>query len=316
MKKEVFLTLAILIAVLSSCSLFNNEVRNEGIYILDWFAEAVYVIDSTLVSSSMPLLLAGDGPSDIVVNDSNIFIANSGYGGEASIQKFSLDGNLLLEKVTGENTSPGYLEFDDENIYMSLWLDNSVAVMEKESLSLVKTITGIKAPQELVLYENYLYVGSSDISASGSIYKIDLETWALSSIEVGSNPSYIDISDNNEIFVSCVGDYDSIKGKVVKIVEESVVDRVNFNSYLGKVKCFDEYVIVLDAMNAYLLSSDDLSIIDTINMSSPSDVDLMNDKVIFSTHVGKMYVSDKTSVTEVTEFGSEYGFKTIEMFIK
>ncbi|HAV92335.1 TPA: hypothetical protein DCW38_04055 [candidate division WOR-3 bacterium] len=315
MKRTIY-SVAIAIIILSSCSLRHDDVQS-SIYILDWYAEAVYVMDSTLVSSTDPLLLAGDGPSDIIVDDNNIFISNSGYGGNASIQKFSLDGDLILEKTTGEMTSPGYLEECDDNIYLSLWLDNSVLVMDKESLETVKTITGVAAPQEIARDGEFIYIGSNNVSETASIYKVNTATWEKTEIESGSNPSFIDISDEKDVFVSCVGDYNSIYGSIIKISNDSVVKRTSFNSYLGKVKCIDGFVIVLDAMeNAYLLSAEDLSIIDTIRVSSPSDVERINDKVIFSTNVGKMYVSDLSSVADVTEVEPEYGFKTSEMFVK
>ncbi|MGE3062621.1 MAG: YncE family protein [bacterium] len=314
--KNKILIVVLITAGIYSCSI-HNEVRNSGIYILDWYAEAVYVMDSTLLSTTEPLLLAGDGPSDIIVDDNNIFISNSGYGGNASVQKFSLTGDLILEKTTGEMTSPGYLEDDDENIYLSLWLDNSVIVMEKESLKTVKTITGLAAPQEIVRDGNIIYIGSNNVSETASIYKVNTDTWEKREIKSGSNPSYIDISDNKDIFVSCVGDYNSIDGSIIKISNDSIIHKTNFNSFLGKVKCIDGFVIVLDAMeNAYILSSEDLSIIDTIEISSPSDVERVNDKVIFSTNVGKMYVSDLSSITEVVEIEPEYGFKTSEIFVR
>ena len=316
MKKMIYPVLATLSFILFSCSMNNNE-KSSGIYILDWYAEAVYVMDTTLSASTDPLLLTGDGPSDIAVDDNAIFISNSGYGGDATVQKFSLSGDLLVEKKTGEMTSPGYIEIDDEYIYTSLWLDNSVAVMEKESLNTVKTISGLSAPQEIVKHGDCLYIGSNNISAAGSIYEVKIDGFEISSIEVGSNPSFLDISEDGVIFVSCCGDYNSIYGSIVRISDNQVTHKTDFNSFLGKIKCIDEFVIVLDAMNtAYVLSKEDLSVIDTIDISSLSDVELMNDKVIFSTNVGKMYVADKSSLTDVTEVLPEYGFKTSEMYVK
>lgn len=314
--KKAFLFLAAAVFILSSCALAHND-KKSSIYVLDWSAEAVYVMDSFLTASPEPLIVTGDGPSDIVADDDFIYVSNSGYGGEASVQKYSSEGDLLCERMTGEMTSPGYIEQDEKRLFLSLWLDNSVLSLFKDSLSEERKISGIPAPQELLYDEGILYAGTNEYSSDASVYMIDTDDWSVSSVEAGMNPSYIDISDDNTLFVSCVGDYNSVNGSVVAIKGDSVIMKRSFGSFLGKIKWTDGFVFVLDAMeNCYVLSDEDLSVIETLFVQSPSDIEVFNGKAIIPTNVGKMYVAELSSLTEVTEVEPEPGFKVSELFLK
>ncbi|MDD3803528.1 MAG: hypothetical protein PHW02_03960 [bacterium] len=314
--KKAFGILTLILLVIS-CTLSESPV-DTAVYILDWSAEALYVADSTLTFSAEPLLLAGDGPSDIVADDEFVFVSNSGYGGESSVQKFSLEGELLAEEKTGEMTSPGYLEINENHLFMSLWLDNSVKVMTKDSLKEVQTITGVLGPQELLLNGDALYIGSNDIDSCAVIYKVSISDWSKREIEVGPNPSFLDMSDDcGDIFVSCLGDYDKQFGSVVKLTGDSVVERREFGSYLWKIKCAGEYLLVIDAYeNCYVLNQIDLTVVDTLFLQSVSDVEVFNSNVIFATNVGKVYLSDLSSITEVTEVLPEPGYKASEIYVK
>lgn len=316
--KKLFVILPVLLILLLniSCSLFQNEKLESSIYILDWEKEAVYTIDSLFELEIEPLLITGTAPTDIYIDDKNIFITNSGFGGIPTIEKFDLSGNKISQIERGNLSSPAYIEGNQDYIFVTDWLSNSILKIDKENFSIIDSLS-VVAPQEIVYKDGFLYVGSNNTSLNGHIYKIseDFEN-VETDLAKGSNPSYLDLDDKSTIYVSLVGNYNDIKGKIKKVKDGVDVDSLGFDNFLGKIKVVEDKIFLTDIFNKLYILDTDLNLIKTLEIPSPSDIEYFKGKVVVSTNVGKLYLIDFSELTLVDSLSYEIPLKVAEMFVK
>uniref|UniRef100_A0A7C3J5M7 YncE family protein n=1 Tax=candidate division WOR-3 bacterium TaxID=2052148 RepID=A0A7C3J5M7_UNCW3 len=317
MKKNFFILSILSILLFSiSCSLLKKEPSENSIYILDWEKEAVYTVDSLFKLKTTPLLTTGTAPTDIYVDENNIYITNSGFGGVPSIEKYDISGNKIAQIERGDLSSPAYIDGNENYIFVTDWLSNSFLKIEKSSFSIVDSIS-LTAPQEVVYKDGFLYVGSNNTSLTGHIYKISEDFKNVETdLSKGSNPSYLDIDDDNNIYVSLVGNYDDIKGKIKKIKNGVDLDSLSFETYLGKVKVVEDKIFLTDIFSKLYILDKDLNILNTINIPSPSDIEYFKGKIVVSTNVGKIYLVDFSELTLYDSLDYEIPLKVAEMFVK
>ncbi|MEO0288242.1 MAG: hypothetical protein ABIN00_01175 [candidate division WOR-3 bacterium] len=312
----VILSVSLILLLNISCTLFKTEKMESSIYILDWEKEAVYTIDSLFQIGTTPLLITGSAPTDVYVDDGNIYITNSGFGGIPTIEKFDLSGNKIAQIERGELSSPAYIEGNQDYIFVTDWLSNSILKIEKKNFSIVDSLS-VTAPQEVVYRDGFLYVGSNNTSLNGHIYKISEDFKNLETdLAKGSNPSYLDLDENNQIYVSLVGNYNDIKGKIKKVKDGVDVDSLGFDNFLGKVKVVEDKIFITDIYNKLYILDSDLNLIKTIEIPSPSDIEYFKGKVVVSTNVGKLYLIDFSELTLVDSLSYEIPLKVAEMFVK
>ncbi|MEO0281234.1 MAG: hypothetical protein ABIN05_02660 [candidate division WOR-3 bacterium] len=316
--KKVFAVLSVLLILLLSisCSLFKNEKVESSIYILDWEKESVYTVDSLFQLQITPLLITGSAPTDIYVDDKNIYITNSGFGGIPTIEKFDLSGNKISQIERGDLSSPAYIEGNQNYIFVTDWLSNSILKIEKENFLIVDSLS-VTAPQEVVYRDGFLYVGSNNTSLNGHIYKISEDFQNVETdLAKGSNPSYLDLDENDQIYVSLVGNYNDIKGKIKKVKDGVDVDSLEFDNFLGKIKVIEDKLFLTDIFNKLYILDTDLNLIKTLEIPSPSDIEYFKGKVVVSTNVGKLYLVDFPELTLVDSLSYEIPLKVAEMFVK
>lgn len=315
MKKRITF-LSFLILLLISCSIFKNEQVQNSIYILDWEKEAVYTIDSVFQLQPDPFLITGSAPTDIYVDNENIYITNSGFGGVPTIEKFDLSGNKIAQIERGDLSSPAYIEGNKDYIFVTDWLSNSILKIDKKNFLIVDSLS-VTAPQEVIYRDGFLYVGSNNISLNGHIYKISED---FKNVETdfakGSNPSYLDIDQNGVIYVSLVGNYNDIKGKIKKVKDGIDLDSLESDNFLGKVKVVEDKIFLTDIFSKLYILDKDLNLIKTIEIPSPSDIEYFKGKVVVSTNVGKLYLVDFSELKLVDSLTYEIPLKVAEMFVK
>lgn len=317
MKKDFLISSFLFVLIFSiSCSLLKKEPFENSVYILDWEKEAVYIVDSLFNLETTPLLTTGTAPTDIFVDESNIYITNSGFGGVPSIEKYDLSGKRISQIERGDLSSPAYISGSKDYIFVTDWLSNSLLKIEKTTFSIVDSLT-LTAPQEIVYKDGFLYVGSNNTSLTGHIYKISEDFKNVETdLAKGSNPSYLDIDDENNIYVSLVGNYDDIKGKIKKIKNGAELDSLSFENYLGKVKVVEDKIFLLDIFSKLYILDKDLNILNTLNIPSPSDIEYFKGKIVISTNVGKIYLIDFLELTTLDSLDFEIPLKVAEMFVK
>lgn len=317
MKKDFLISSFLFVLIFSiSCSLLKKEPFENSVYILDWEKEAVYIVDSLFNLETTPLLTTGTAPTDIFVDESNIYITNSGFGGVPSIEKYDLSGKRISQIERGDLSSPAYISGSKDYIFVTDWLSNSLLKIEKTTFSIVDSLT-LTAPQEIVYKDGFLYVGSNNTSLTGHIYKISEDFKNVETdLAKGSNPSYLDIDGENNIYVSLVGNYDDIKGKIKKIKNGVELDSLSFENYLGKVKVVEDKIFLLDIFSKLYILDKDLNILNTLNIPSPSDIEYFKGKIVISTNVGKIYLIDFLELTTLDSLDFEIPLKVAEMFVK
>ncbi len=315
MKRKLFVV--ILLVFLFSCSILKNAPSFKTIYLLDWEKESVWLIDSTFnLVSQDPFIIAGDAPTDIFVDDENIFITNSGFRGTPTIQKYDLSGKKLSEIIRGDNSSPAYMASNENYLFVGDWLSNSLLKIDKKSFQIVDSLE-VVSPQEIIYKDSYLYVGSNNVSENGFIYKISEDFKEVTKdIAKGSNPSYLDIDDEKNLYVSLVGNYNNIYGKVKKIVGTTEVDSLSFDTFLGKIKVIEDKIFVSNIFDKVYVLDKDLNIIKTFNIPSCSDLEYFKDKVVVSTNTGKIYLIDFPTLESIDSLEFSLSFKIAEMFVK
>ena len=128
-------------------------------------------------------------------------------------------------------TSPRYLlPINDQKAYVSDLYANAISIVDLQNHSIIREIELMGWSEEMVLVENIAYVTVRDNSF---LYLIDTEDDILvDSIEVGFNPSTIQVDRDNNIWVLCSGDpLNQILGGLYQIDPDSksVLQKFQFN---------------------------------------------------------------------------------------
>lgn len=305
MKRIFIITLLLSAAVSFSCTLLNNE-SGEGIYVLDWEREAVYRMGYDFDFYEDVVCLAGTAPTSMIIYNDNIYIANSGFGGDASIQSFSLKGKGSQTRILKEGSSPAFMAADEDYIYLSLWGADELIVINPESLSIEKEITGIKSPQGVFMDENIIYVGSTSASPDAKVYKIFKNTWIVDSITAGSSPSWV-AKNGSSIYALCAGNFDEEKGKIVRIEGDAAEEVVSFDSYPYRLYSNGTYLYALDYSGyVFKINAMTRSVSDSLQIESPSALAFTNDKIIAGTNGAGIYLINLTTFTKVDSVQSDF----------
>ncbi len=317
MKKLIFL---LMILVFLSCSLFDKDLSEEenvneditikgNVYILDWLAEGIFVMDSSYTVSNMLLLLSGTAPSDFFIYDDDIYVSNSGFGGTPLIQKFDIDGNELYTYETAEYSSPAGIGVDDNYVYIALFGTNEILILNKNDLTIKNTITLKESPYQILVDNEIIYIGTSAYSGVNKyIYIVNAENFSLDSINVGNNPCYMVKDNNDNIYVSCTGNvFEGINGGIAILKNGTLISKTNINSCPGKIAEMDNYIFFLNnyteeevfSSNVMYMNKDNIDNGTVININGLSDIFVYENRINIMTNSEKLYLIDITKLTEV-----------------
>lgn len=324
MKRILFI---LIIAVLfSSCSLLYQLISKApvdgSIYVMDWEKEAVYRLDS-LYNSEM-VFNTGAAPSDFIIHNEQFIVSNSGFGGTPSIDIYTMDGVKTDSFLPAAGSSPAGITCDDNYIYTALWDSGELLVLDRETLDEVERLE-VPAAWSVLALEGYVYIGTSPYAyTSEYLYTSEIGKWELDSIRTGNNPAYLE-SDAGRVFVSCVGNsFSGITGSIQRIEGGEVVEKRDFDSYPGKIDVTDEGLFITNSFyqdsllqyNVQLLNKEDLSTTETYDITSPSDMEQFNDKLIVGTNSGEIYVIELSALTEFISAESDMNLKTGKIEVK
>lgn len=302
MKKLIPVMLILLTA--ASCILFPY-IKGEGdVYVLDWSAEAVYVMDTTYAITG-PLLLTGTSPSDIFIDNDEIFISNSGFGGTPLVQKFDMEGNELASYECSEASSPAGIAAYGDYVFAALWGSSEILVLNRQDLSMHSIIPVKDEPYTIFIYNDKLYIGTSGYSEPAHyVYTLNPGNMTLDSIETGNNPTYF-YEYNTDIYVSCTGniftgiggDFARIRGNAVdkRFSTEHNPDR--FTMDYNAIIAIETYLENDIAKSNIFVMDVDSQISGTISVDGAAEIFQYKNKIHVLNNNGAIYIADIPSLT-------------------
>ncbi len=320
--RRLAVVLALTALLISSCSLFVKQHTADSLYILDWMNEAVYTMDKEFNAGTSPLCATGTAPSAIKADGDGIFISNSGFGGQPSVMKYNEEGNLTATYNAPENSSPSGIDIDSRYVYVGLWGSGSIAVLDKDSLALVRMITGIRSPWDILVNDNKIYAGTSDWAGFNYLYIIDTGDWTVDSVEAGLNPTYLSLY-NDRVYVSCTGNsFEGINGSIAVIENSERMMSAALQSSPANILAAEDCILAANGYtdnddayisNVLVIDRHDLSIIDTLNLNQVSCFAPLDNKIIAGSNAGKIYVIDLETLTETDLFTLSQGIYAADM---
>lgn len=162
----------------------------------------------------------GDTANDILAYGSKIYI--TAYGSGVLYVTDAL-GAIVKEIKLTDYTSPRCLTAANGNVYVSYY-DGAVAQLDTASFS-VKTASCGLNPEELKVANDKLYVSVSegmswpDYGKTVGIY--DASTMdPIKTIEIGLNPSPMEVNSKESVYVICNGDYGMVTPSL-KVINSS-----------------------------------------------------------------------------------------------
>ncbi len=168
-------------------------------------------------------------PNDIKIHNQRAYVVNSGLN---EIRVIDLATLSLVNTIDlGSGTNPWSIEFVNDSLAaVSLWLTNSVALVNVNQGQVVQIIPVGVTPQGMAVLGGLLYVANAGFVAPGqfdpgTLSVVDLTTFqVVDTIAVGLNPQAVQIYGSDRVVVVCSGDYGTVGSEldVVDAARDSV----------------------------------------------------------------------------------------------
>lgn len=223
MRKNLILLLLLLITVINYQGCNRDEVVNpnlpaktdiEGVYVLSegGFASGTaklsyYSIkrDTFFLNIFNPGNL-GLFPDGLIIKDNYLFIAEQGsYGNAGTIYKTDTNGTVVISNQVGIN--PYSIAYSNDKLYITNGPAGNVSVLNKNTLAEIKTVQVGVFPQEILSYNNYVFVcntsmflGNKDSTVSVIDSRTDQE---IKKLAVKRDPSALAITNDLKLLVGC-----------------------------------------------------------------------------------------------------------------
>lgn len=157
-------------------------------------------------------------PDGLVLHNDNLYLTEQGnFSASGRIYKLDTLGNVLSSAIVG--TNPYSLTISNNKIYITNGPASNVSVLNLSNFSLIKTISVGVYPQEIISFNNRVFVANNSRfggNADSTISVIDANTDSLiHTIIVRKDPSSLAISNDNHLLVGCPGNANV--GRIFKI---------------------------------------------------------------------------------------------------
>ena len=139
-----------------------------------------------------------------------------------------------MKNENNENKEPRFITAYKDKIYITSTFDDTVTRIDTTTLNIEATVTVGLDPEGIIAGNGKLYVANSGgwSGFNNTLSIIDIETFSVvDEIEVGLNPTYLDIDNKGNIYISAFGNfvdapalfqkYDPITGVVTTIEDIS-----------------------------------------------------------------------------------------------
>lgn len=163
----------------------------------------------------------GTWGNDMIIYGSKMYVVVN-YNGYLEVA----DANTVksIKKIDlksgGSSLYPRFAAPYKNKVYVSCW-DGTVAVVDTASLVIDKFIKVGKNPEQMIIIGSNMYVANSGGISPGfdsTVSVIDLNTQTeVKKFTVGVNPTSLTSDPEGNIYVGCIGNYDDIPAKLVKL---------------------------------------------------------------------------------------------------
>lgn len=205
-----------------------------------------YSLDSNKIAKDIFLLVNGQGlgdtGNDMIVFGDNIFVSVEESACVSVINKNT--GKLVKRIATvdanGTNRTPFALEKSDSKVFVSTY-DGHVLSINPSTLTIEKTCSVGRNPEDLCYCNGYLYVSNSGgLEYTSGNYDTTVSVVNTSTmqeekrISVGKNPGQIKKINSSLIGVIVRGDYSNVKFLTINTSTQSIA-----NTFLIPMSSFD-----------------------------------------------------------------------------
>lgn len=186
----------------------------------------------------------GDTGNDLLLYGGKLYIVMNGSGFVEVLD--ALTGKNLKSisflRTGNVNRQPRFIVTYNNKVLVSAY-DNTVNVIDTASLAIEKEITVGANPEMMAVWGDKLYIANS--GGYNPVFDSTISVVSLSSqselqkIKVGVNPYSVVADSAGNIYVSCIGNYNNIGPKLVKVstATNSVVKSTD--TAVGKLRYFD-----------------------------------------------------------------------------
>lgn len=216
-------------------------------YVINTSAETLSRINLTTGYVANDILPLGSDissyPNQIIVRDTLAYILCSGTN-EIQIINIKTETTVGWIDLPGGSNPFNMAFLDDQYLYVTLLLDNSLAKVDVIARQVTKVTSIGQSPEGILLFDNKAFVAitafdfGSYTYGQGLVAVYDVTTdQIVDEIEVGKNPQYLDFDQRGMIHVSCTGDYGAFPGKayIINPHDYSVVDSLALGGQPGRI---------------------------------------------------------------------------------
>jgi len=145
-------------------------------------------------------------PDGLILKDNFLFITEQGsYGNAGTIYKTDTNGTVINSNQVG--TNPYSIAYANDKLYITNGPAGNVSVVNKNTLAQIKTIQVGVFPQEILSFENYVFVcntsmffGNKDSTVSVIDSRTDQE---ITKLRVKRDPSSLAITNDLKLLIGC-----------------------------------------------------------------------------------------------------------------
>jgi YVTN family beta-propeller protein len=255
--KKIYLVIFGLILIIAGCnrdtivdSLTNppTPVTKTGLYILCEGASAgtsrlsFYDFDTLFYASIFKPGSLGNAPDGLIYDGNNILLTEQGaYSGQGKIYRIDTGGNVINSQIVGIN--PYTLCIANNKIYITNGPANNVSVVDFDNLTTIKNINVGIYPQEILSYNNKVFVCNTSSYYSGlndsTVTVIDAQSdTVIGNITLRREPSSIVLSNDKKLLIGCK----SLNGNIYLVDPNSFAKLDSFN--VSNVGGFDRDISI------------------------------------------------------------------------
>lgn len=241
MLKKSILILVLIVA-------FSNMVwgADPTAYVINGLAYTLSKINlkTDLVTSNFAT--TGIVPNQIVIRDSLIYVINSG---SADIHIYNMNTDTKIDSINiggGWARNPWAMDFSDcsRYAYVTCFVADSLFKIDMLTKSKVDSFYIGDGPAGILILEklnkgyvcNTAFISYPGNYGQGTVTVFDTKGDSiLKVINVGTNPQYLDLDNEGELYVLCTGDYSSEWGKIYIIdpISDMIKDVVEIGGSPG-----------------------------------------------------------------------------------
>jgi len=162
-------------------------------------------------------------PNDVVIHDGYAFVVNSGVD-SGTLQRFELCSWSLTELGIGAGWNCwASLPIENGSLAVTASLNNSISIIDPESMTLNTTIDGIGPTPEWMAEKNgLLYTACGGWGTGNSIVVLNTSSGTVTdTLTAGTNCQSLAIAEDGRLFVTCSGTYGNDDGSVVVLDPET-----------------------------------------------------------------------------------------------